>query len=769
MPRASPSRQYRQVGAGGVLATDGQNLPNADFGDFTSIDWLYHVSRQRRKSPPRSGWLQSLHTAQSWLAVLLVALPIGLTAGWVDIVLEWASDLKYGVCSTAWYLDRKKCCWEQWDDAASCDDWLSWRYLLFGARAVGFADFLLYTLFSTLFAASSVWLTLRVAPRFGSGSGIPEVKTILGGFRMQHFLDLRTALSKLLAMVFSVGSGMSIGNKAPLVHIATCFGDAVAHLFRQYRENEVAKRYLLSCASAAGIAVAFGSPIGGVLFSLEEISTYSPIPVVYRSFLCALMATLTLQMFDPLRTGEVVLFKDMTALLAGLLKECEESSYHGLCDAQSTTAVVIMLLYTGLFRYSTAILTYGIQAPAGIFIPSLVVGACLGRVFGVTVSAAQIAHPDWQIFAACQLEDKAQSCVSPGSYALLGAAALMTGVTRMTVSIAVIMLELTGALDFLLPIMITVLMAKLVADRIEPNSFADLYIRLNEYPFLDNKEEFQTTGTASDVMTPADKLIVLHNGMTVAQLTETINSTDVHTFPIVDSLADMGVEGIINKRDIILALAYSHHAGPRSQVCLWSPPPPSAAATATRSQSPTEVVVVGGAESNNGTSSSTHVLDLRPYADETPLCIHPQSNSATAFDVFSKLGVRSLLVKHFGRLVGIITKKDIIRFWHQHQHDHDPHAGLLSAAHFHAWHGLGSTHSGNTTPDRSYRPGGGTPGIDEDDAEPVPYDPSSPGATEMFANIASSDNNYDAVVLTPLERSSSTVFQPHPPPPPPPP
>jgi chloride channel 3/4/5 len=51
---------------------------------------------------------------------------------------------------------------------------------------------------------------------------------------------------------------------------------------------------MLSAASAAGVSVAFGSPIGGVLFSLEEISYYFPSKTLWRSFFCALTAAFTI-------------------------------------------------------------------------------------------------------------------------------------------------------------------------------------------------------------------------------------------------------------------------------------------------------------------------------------------------------------------------------------------------------------------------------------------------------------------------------------------
>lgn len=68
-------------------------------------------------------------------------------------------------------------------------------------------------------------------------------------------------------------------------------------------------REVIAAASAAGVAVAFGSPIGGILFALEEMSTTWNIKIIWRAFWCALCATMTLSVLNPFRTGKLVLFQ----------------------------------------------------------------------------------------------------------------------------------------------------------------------------------------------------------------------------------------------------------------------------------------------------------------------------------------------------------------------------------------------------------------------------------------------------------------------------
>lgn len=72
-------------------------------------------------------------------------------------------------------------------------------------------------------------------------------------------------------------------------------------------DNPAKRREVLSAACAAGVAVAFGAPIGGVLFSLEEVSYYFPPKVMWRSFWCAAVAAITLKTLNPFGNGTLVL------------------------------------------------------------------------------------------------------------------------------------------------------------------------------------------------------------------------------------------------------------------------------------------------------------------------------------------------------------------------------------------------------------------------------------------------------------------------------
>ena len=103
------------------------------------------------------------------------------------------------------------------------------------------------------------------------------------------------------------------------------------------------------------------------------------------------------------------------------------------------------LLFFAVVYFIASIFIYGLQIPSGLFVPSMIIGASLGRLVGELLSRAIASIPG------TTAEDIAQ--VDPGMYALIGAAGILGGVTRMTISLTVILVEVTEDTNLLLPIM----------------------------------------------------------------------------------------------------------------------------------------------------------------------------------------------------------------------------------------------------------------------------------------------------------------------------
>ena len=104
----------------------------------------------------------------------------------------------------------------------------------------------------------------------------------------------------------------------------------------------------------------------------------------------------------------------------------------------------------------------------------MVVGGLGGRIIGHLIQWLVLRFPDAGVFGECAAHASGTSCVTPGVYALIAAGSTMCGVTRLSVTLAVILFELTGSLDYVLPFSLAILVAKWTADFIEPLS---IYVR----------------------------------------------------------------------------------------------------------------------------------------------------------------------------------------------------------------------------------------------------------------------------------------------------
>lgn len=292
------------------------------YDDFHTIDWQRDIAKDRRrhryivKKRQDSFWdlLVGAHDAWSgWVCVLLVGLAAGCLAGVLDIGASWMKDLKVGICPEAFWLNREQCCWSSNEtsfDSDNCSQWYTWPEVLSMSRsgtASYIVSYFLYIVWALMFASLSASLVKMFAP-YACGSGIPEIKTILSGFIIRGYLGKWTLIIKSVGLMLSVSAGLSLGKEGPMVHIASCIGNIFSYLFPKYGKNEAKKREILSAAAAAGVSVAFGAPIGGVLFSLEEVSYYFPLKTLWRSFFCALIAAFILRSINPFGNDHSVMF-----------------------------------------------------------------------------------------------------------------------------------------------------------------------------------------------------------------------------------------------------------------------------------------------------------------------------------------------------------------------------------------------------------------------------------------------------------------------------
>lgn len=126
-------------------------------------------------------------------------------------------------------------------------------------------DAFCYLSVGTLLAVFAAVLCYKIAPAAG-GSGIPEMKTILGGFSLPRVLDPWTLLIKVIALAMAVASGLGLGKEGPMVHVGSCWAETFSLLSYKITgsfTDATRKNALLSAGSAAGNSV-YGSVCLGV-------------------------------------------------------------------------------------------------------------------------------------------------------------------------------------------------------------------------------------------------------------------------------------------------------------------------------------------------------------------------------------------------------------------------------------------------------------------------------------------------------------------------
>ena len=140
-----------------------------------------------------------------------------------------------------------------------------------------------------------------------AGSGLPEVIAYLNGTRIRYIFSFKTGVAKFISVVFSVASGLPVGPEGPMVHLGALIGKGISQgrlqgsvdtkkmsrtCCSQFQTAEQ-RRNFLSAGAAAGIAAAFGAPVGGTLFAMEEVASYWNTALTWQIFFCSMCSTFT--------------------------------------------------------------------------------------------------------------------------------------------------------------------------------------------------------------------------------------------------------------------------------------------------------------------------------------------------------------------------------------------------------------------------------------------------------------------------------------------
>ncbi|KAF7241160.1 Chloride channel protein 1 [Varanus komodoensis] len=203
-------------------------------------------------------------------------------------------------------------------------------------------------------------------------------------------------------------------------------------------------------------------------------------------------------------------------------------------------SVFVIILLFFLMKFWMSVVATTMPIPCGGFMPVFVLGAAFGRLVGEIMAWF---FPDGILF------DGIVYKILPGGYAVIGAAAL-TGAVSHTVSTAVICFELTGQISHILPMMVAVILANMVAQSLQPSLY-DSIIQVKKLPYLPDLGWNQISKYnifVEDIMVCDVKFV--SSNCKYRDLQEILQNTTVKTFPLVDSPESMVLMGSIERPDL---------------------------------------------------------------------------------------------------------------------------------------------------------------------------------------------------------------------------
>ncbi|CAN4080428.1 unnamed protein product [Withania somnifera] len=674
-----------------------------------------------------------------WSLAFLVGLLTGVTATLINLAIENIAG--YKLRAVVNYIDDR-------------------RYLMGFAYFAG-ANFLL-----TLVAAL---LCVCFAPT-AAGPGIPEIKAYLNGVDTPNMFGATTLFVKIIGSIAAVSASLDLGKEGPLVHIGACFASLLGQggpdnyrlkwRWLRYFNNDRDRRDLITSGSSSGVCAAFRSPVGGVLFALEEVATWwrsallwrtffstAVVVVILRAFIeycksgyCGLFGRGGLIMFDV--SGVTVTYHPadiipiaVIGILGGLLGSLynyvlhkvlrlynlinEKGKLHKLLLALSVSLFTSIGMYglpflakckpcdpdlpgscpgtggTGNFKQFNCpngyyndlatlllttnddavrnifsvntpgefqvtsliiffalycilgLITFGIAVPSGLFLPIILMGSAYGRLLAIAMGS--------------------YTKIDPGLYAVLGAASLMAGSMRMTVSLCVIFLELTNNL-LLLPItMLVLLISKSVGDCFNLSIY-EIILELKGLPFLDaNPEPWMRNITAGELADVKPPVVTLRGIEKVGRIVEVLKNTTHNGFPVVDEgvvppvglpVGATELHGIVLRTHLLLVLKKKLFLHERRRTEEWEVREKFSWIDLAERWGKIEEVAVTKDEMEM-------YVDLHPLTNTTPYTVVESMSVAKAMVLFRQVGLRHMLIvpKYQAAgvypVVGILTRQDL--------------------------------------------------------------------------------------------------------------
>lgn len=419
------------------------------------------------------------------------------------------------------------------------------------------------------------YITVKFAPD-AAGSGIPQVKHALSASNVG--IKLRTVVVKFFGAMIGLAAGLSSGREGPTIQIGAGIGSKLSKLLGgKHRKRAIAS------GAGAGLAAAFNTPIAGVIFVIEELDkNFSSValgPAIVGSVSAAVTCRIlygdffTFHFQSGVGAGLAELpFYALNGVFAGIfgvyfqrsvlwsldfynryLKALPKWSWgafaglltgivglwvpQALGGGHTTLEGILAGAYSLWFipvifacKYFLTLIAYGSGVPGGIFMPALMLGALGASMLGNFVDL---------IFPTLNID--------PANFAFVGMGAFFAAISRAPITSIVMLFELTGNYQLVLPLMFACIIANISAERLKQGS---IYENLLEKSGIDIKsyappsylQRFSIDGAMTS------KVDTLQATMTLEEIKHVFDTYDHSGYPIVD---DQGkLVGVITTHDV---------------------------------------------------------------------------------------------------------------------------------------------------------------------------------------------------------------------------
>lgn len=427
---------------------------------------------------------------------------------------------------------------------------------------------------TTLGGLISGFLVFKFAPET-KGSGIPYVKLALS--RLGKGIRIRSLFVKMFAGIIGIGSGLSLGKEGPGVQIGAGVGALTSKLFKIQGTSQY---NLITAGAASALGATFNTPLSGMVFAVEELTQKFSASMLFP----VMVATAVSVSFVRFFTGDAptfhiahtsssisfsienILIYSILGLLCGVLgvsfakniflnlkffnkmkkvpnffKPAIAGLVIGLfgvflpeilgtgavivdkCAGGNYSIAFIILIFCG--KFLTTSFCFGSGAAGGIFLPTLLLGALTGGFVGLLAMSFGLD-------------------VNLSSLCVVGIGAFLAAVARSPITAVMMVFEMTGNYHCILPVILTVAIADLIAEKLNHSPIYTTLI-LKQNSNSDYAEKLSSI-KVKQVCSHFQNIIPLN--FTISDALELMNEKNIFVLPVKDK--NSAFVGIVTLSDI---------------------------------------------------------------------------------------------------------------------------------------------------------------------------------------------------------------------------